>query len=138
MAVRSYCKLHHMMQHCTILNSSFVSCFFDLLSSLCPSLSFVFSYSTLSTSYFSTVFFSFASSLTTSTIPLSFFITSALSYIIKFLRRAGRLEEVPVILAAAEEKDRRSGSHAGYSHLPPPPSFVSSSLLLKLSFTLKF
>ena len=38
---------------------------------------------------------------------------AALSNTINLLRRAGRLEEVPVILAAAEEKDRRSGSHAG-------------------------
>jgi hypothetical protein len=46
-----------------------------------------------------------------SSLPL--LLSPALSHIIKFLRRAGRLEEVPVILAAAEEKDRRSGSHAG-------------------------
>ena len=33
------------------------------------------------------------------------------------LRRAGRLEEVPAILGAAEEKDRRSGSHAGIDNI---------------------
>ena len=52
--------------------------------------------------------------LTHSNLPLpSSLSPSALSNTISFLRRAGRLEEVPVILAAAEEKDRRSGSHAG-------------------------
>ena len=36
----------------------------------------------------------------------------ALSNTINLLRRAGRLDEVPDILAEAE-KDRRSGGHAG-------------------------
>ena len=52
-------------------------------------------------------------------ISILFFLYSpALANTINLLRRAGRLEEVPAILGAAEEKDRRSGSHAGTQYHP--------------------